>query len=140
VNDFILHQPPMLCVDKILGLQKTSEALIEATVPFEGPFFSFDGIIPEYFMELLAQSIAAVEGFRHKKSKVLKHEGKLVSIDEFTLHKQAEPGDTLLIKLKKTTEFGSFIVVKGWILRGKHLLAEGSIKVWNQEVKEDISV
>lgn len=136
-NNYVPHQPPILCVDKILDIQGTSKALIEATVPGEGPFFGSDGIIPEYFIELLAQAIAAAEGFRHKKSNLLKHRGMLASIDKFAIYKQANPGNKLLIKLQKTMEFGSFIIVEGRVLQEECLLAEGCFKIWHQDQKED---
>jgi len=126
----------MLCVDKVLIVADENEpkatSLVRAIAPAVGPFFCDNQILPEYFIELLAQSVAAVQGFHHMRSNRPKPEGMLAAIDHFTMHHQAEPGDALSVSLRQTMNFGSIIVVEGAVSRDECILAHGRLKIWRQ--------
>jgi predicted hotdog family 3-hydroxylacyl-ACP dehydratase len=109
-------------------------SLVAATVPEEGVFIGPDGlVIPEYFVELVAQGMAAINGYDAITDNEPATRGFLVGIDNFVWRGGARAGDELTIELVKTYEFGPVTVMSGRVLNGEGiLLAEGEIKAWEQ--------
>ena len=61
------HRPPMLIIHQLLERNEDT-ALAESIVPTEGIFLDPQGgLLPEYFIEFIAQSIAAINGFDARK-------------------------------------------------------------------------
>ena len=135
-DQLVPQGPPMLLIDKLLRRDHGVEfAVVEATVPHQGVFIDpHQGLFLEYYIELVAQSIAAVNGYdvlvEGRKAK----NGFLVGVDEFNWHEGAEPGDVLRVELEKDFEFGPVMVMRGRVVdnQGK-LLAGGTIKVWEEK-------
>jgi len=139
--DLVPHKPPILCVDKVLAVADENEAkatsLVRAIAPEAGPFLCDNQILPEYFIELLAQSVAAVQGFHYMRSNRPIPEGMLAAIDHFTMHHQVVPGDALSVSLWQTMNFGSISVVEGAVSRDECILAQGRLKIWHQDQPEE---
>jgi predicted hotdog family 3-hydroxylacyl-ACP dehydratase len=81
------------------------------------------------FIEMIAQSFAAVHGFHLDERR--RHRGLLLGVKELVVREEARVGDRLTVHLRKVTRFGDFGVVEGDIFRqdGK-LMASGQVKIW----------
>lgn len=126
----------MLLIDTLL--QRDREigfAVVEASVPHQGVFVDkVQGLLPEYFIELVAQSMAAVNGYDVLVDGEEPRNGFLVGVDEFAWHHSADSGAVLRVELKKDFEFGPVTVMSGRVIdhEGK-LLAGGAIKAWEEK-------
>ena len=127
------HRPPMLIIHQLLERNEDT-ALAEAIVPTEGMFLDPQGgLLPEYFIELIAQSIAAINGFDTRKENRPPLIGYLVGIDNFSWTDKARPGETLQISLKKTFEFQAVTIMEGRVIGPNGLVACGELKVWEEK-------
>ena len=63
----IPHQPPMLLVSRLIEKAddsiEGSVSIIEAVVPHTGPFIDNGHLLPEYYVEVMAQAIASSDGY-----------------------------------------------------------------------------
>jgi len=127
------HRPPMLIVHRLLERNEDT-ALAEAIVPTEGIFLGPQGgLLPEYFIELIAQSIATINGFDARKENRPPLIGYLVGIDNFSWINRVRPGETLQINLKKTFEFQAVTIMEGRVIGRNGLVACGELKVWEEK-------
>ncbi|MCK5231325.1 MAG: ACP dehydratase, partial [Desulfobulbaceae bacterium] len=128
-------RPPMLLVDRLLERDCAKDLCIaEARAPIDGIFVNETGmLIPEYYLELIAQSMAAGNGYDAQCDRVSERTGYLVGIDAFTWFQDALPGEILRVDLKKIFEFGSVTIMAGEVINQKgRVIAEGEIKVWEE--------
>lgn len=123
------HRPPMLFVDQLVE-RVGDEARSVATLPPSGLSVCHGEILPEYYIELIAQTCAMANGYDCLIANKRARGGMLVGVDSFILHTMGQPGETVTVETSKTFEFGPITVIKGEIYSGKLLLAEGVIKVW----------
>lgn len=124
------HRLPMLIIHRLLERNEDT-ALAESMVPKEGIFLdSQTGLLPEYFIELIAQSVAAINGFDARKENRPPFTGYLVGIDNFSWIDRAFPGEILQIRLKKTYKFQAVTIMEGKVIGPNGLVACGEIKVW----------
>ncbi len=129
------QRPPMLLADALVHRDRPGNfSVVTATVPTSGVFLGQDGgVIPEYFVELVAQGGAAVNGYDAITDNAGKTRGFLVGIDKFVWRAGAQSGEQLRVELIKTFEFGPVTVMSGRVFnRAEQLLAEGEIKAWEQ--------
>lgn len=129
-KDFVPHRPPMLLVERVLRVEDDgASGEVSAVVSKDSPLLMSDGLLdPAAFIELIAQSFAAVSGaaFRDQPPRP----GFLVGVREFTVHGHAREGDELRILVRKDSEFASFVMVEGEVLCADKRLAGGSIKLF----------
>lgn len=131
----VAQRPPMLLVDALVHRDRPGNfSVVVATVPTNGVFLASDGqVIPEYFIELVAQGGASVNGFDAITDNAGTTRGFLVGIDTFAWLGGAHSGEELRVELIKTFEFGPVTVMNGRVFnRADQLLAEGEIKAWEQ--------
>ncbi|NTV15351.1 MAG: ACP dehydratase [Desulfobulbaceae bacterium] len=131
----VAQRPPMLLVDALVHRDRPGNfSVVTATVPRAGIFLGPDGcVIPEYFVELVAQGGAAVNGYDAISDGEGGSRGFLVGIDKFVWLAGARVGEELRVELVKTFEFGPVTVMSGRVFNGtEQLLAEGEIKAWEQ--------
>ena len=131
----VAQRPPMLLVDALVHRDRPGNfSVVAATAPLSGIFLDPDGgVIPEYFVELVAQGGAAVNGYDALTDNAGKTRGFLVGIDRFIWQEGARAGDKLRVELVKTFEFGPVTVMRGRVYsHADRLLAEGEIKAWEQ--------
>jgi len=129
------QRPPMLLVSTLVHRDRPGNfSVVVATAPHSGVFLGPDGgVIPEYFVELVAQGGAAVNGYDAITDNAGKTRGFLVGIDSFIWQGSASPGEELRVELVKTFEFGPVTMMRGQVFnRGNQMLAEGEIKAWEQ--------
>jgi hypothetical protein len=109
-------------------------SLVAARVPEEGIFITEAGRTrPEYFIELAAQAMAAVDGYDALADGGAFGRGLLVGVDNFRWSGSAGAGEELRVEVVKSYEFGPVTVMTGRVVdRCGKLLAEGEIKAWEQ--------
>jgi 3-hydroxymyristoyl/3-hydroxydecanoyl-(acyl carrier protein) dehydratase len=126
----------MLLVDRLVARERQANfSVVEASAPADGIFVEQGrGLLPEYYIELVAQAMAAVNGYDCLVDGAEAGRGFLVGIDDFSWQGTAEPGERLRIELKKNFEFGPVTVMVGQVLNGVgEVLAGGEIKAWEEK-------
>lgn len=130
------HRPPMLLVSRLIAKADDSitgsESIIEAVVPLTGPFLENGRLLPEYYIEVMAQAIAVSDGFPQEKGKK-PATGLLTGIDSFSWIGSARPGEILRITVCKTFEFGAAFIIEGSISSASGRIADGRLKIWKLE-------
>ncbi len=129
------HKPPMLLVEALVQRQG-SRTVALATLPIAGLFVTVGSILPEYFIELIAQTAALGNCYDALMSKNASRDGMLVGIDTFSWSGQPRAGIPVYIETDIAFTFGSMKVVHGEVYAGAELLAAGDIKVWEDLGKE----
>jgi radical SAM protein with 4Fe4S-binding SPASM domain len=133
--EIIPQKPPMRVIDALLAVGDRSGE-VSATVSDEMPFVGEDGILAETtYLELMAQSIAAVNGFKQLGGSGSSLEGYLVGAQELEILGTARVGDKLNISVRKEARYNRFAIVKGTVSRDGELLARGEIKIWHDAVR-----
>ena len=134
--ELVPQRPPMLLIDRLVGRDRDANfSVIEASAPAAGIFVEKGGgILPEYFIELVAQAMAAINGYDSLADGGKTGRGFLVGVEDFSWQGTAEPGELLRIELKKNFEFGPVTVMVGKVLNGAgEVLAGGEIKAWEEK-------
>lgn len=130
------HRPPMLFIDSLIE-RVADRATASAVVPENGICVdSVQGVLPEFFIEVIAQTMAAVNGYDALCDGKEPHDGFLVGIDEFSFKGTPSAGKTIRIKIEQTFAFGTVKIVHGQVFDEEVLLASGTIKVWENEVSD----
>ena len=123
------HRRPMLLVDALVkrsGDYAGGEAVLSITdICYDQGTFLY-----EFYIELIAQTSAMANGYDRITAGGMRRDGMLVGVDSFVAHAPAQPGSRLFIEAEKTFEFGPVTLISGRVWAGDELLAEGSIKVW----------
>ena len=130
VEMLLPHRKPMCLVDRLVEFTDGS-GVVEAVVGPEGPLIGEDGSLDRIaFIELIAQSFAAVRGYSDLLNGKEVKKGFLVAAKEIRIKKAAATGDVLRISITTTGEFGDFTLGDGVVAKGGEVLASGSITVW----------
>ncbi len=128
-QNLLPHRPPMLLV-KTLAASETSCSIAFATLPTAGIFITEAGILPEYFIELIAQTAALGNCYDAVASGLPPRQGMLVGVDSFSWRGRPVPGSPVRIETKQTYGFGAIKSMYGEVYDGDKMLAAGTIKVW----------
>ena len=132
LGGMIPQQGPMRLVDRLISVGERV-AVVETTVRADNPFVEEDGTLDSSaYVELIAQSAAAMNGFRTSVRGGQEQEGYLLGAREIEVLGAARVGDTLAIHVFKATRYGDFGVIEGRVTRGDETLARGEIKVWHR--------
>jgi radical SAM protein with 4Fe4S-binding SPASM domain len=135
VDEIIPQKPPMRLVDALLAVGDRSGE-VSATVSDEMPFVGEDGALAEVaYLEMMAQSIAALNGFKQLGTPESSLEGYLVGAQDLEILERARVGDRLSIRVHKSARFSKFAIVKGTVSREDTVLARGEIKIWHDAVR-----
>ena len=129
----VAQRPPMLLAGELQQRDREGNfSVIMARVPPAGVFVNRQGRArPEYFVELVAQAMATVNGYDALADGGACRRDLLVGIDRFSWLAGAGAGEELRVEVVKTFEFGPATVMKGQIFnQAGELLAEGEIKAW----------
>ena len=84
------------------------------------------------YVELLAQLIAAHSGYESKLDAADPKVGFLVGLKDLEIHQPVFAGDLIDMHIKKDYEFDHITYVKGEILHNGEIIAEGTLKLWEQ--------
>ena len=133
VAGLVPHRSPMLLVHRLLE-KEDDRAVVEARAPESGMFVDPDhGVTPEYFVEVIAQAMAAASGFDALQKGAAVGGGFLVGIDECRWSGSAVPGETLRIELEKRFQFEAVTVMAGRVIGRRGCLASTTLKVWETD-------
>lgn len=130
VEMLLPHRKPMCLVDRLVEFRDASgvvEALVEDDNPLVGEDRCLDRIA---FIELIAQSYAAVRGYSDLRRGDEVKKGFLVAAKMIEVKKAAAVGDMLRISVTTTGEFGDFTLADGVVRKEGEILASGNITVW----------
>ena len=132
----IPHAPPLLLVTRLIEKAddsiEDSISIIEATTPTSGPFVERGNLLQEYYIEVMAQAIAASDGYPVVEGKK-PATGLLTGIDGFTWLGSAHSGESITIHIRKTFEFGNAFIFEGVIQGESGKIAQGQLKIWKME-------
>ncbi|MBU0480831.1 MAG: ACP dehydratase [Proteobacteria bacterium] len=135
VEKLIPQRPPMQVAHRLLLRDRPGNfSVVEGDAP-TGGIFNPDGagVIPEYFMELMAQSMAAVNGYDSLVDGKESGKGFLVGIDDFRWQDHPRSSGPFRVEIVKDFEFGQVTVVSGKIFTPSgDLIASGSVKAWEE--------
>lgn len=123
------HRPPMLFVERLVKRQGDL-AVAEAILPTSGIAVHDGQLLPEYFIELIAQTAALANGYDLQREGKEPNDGMLVGVDEFTITGRRALDRVVRIETNKTFAFGPVNVINGTVWDGEFKLAAGTIKVW----------
>jgi len=124
------HRLPLRLVDTLVEVTEDG-ALCEA-LPRPGHLFAnAEGVLHAVaLLEMMAQSFAALRGYRMFAGGGPVQMGYLVGVRNFRSLSPARTADTLRIEVRETGSVDVFHMADAKVLRGEELLAEGSIRVW----------
>ena len=131
------HRPPMLFIDTLIS-RIGDKATALATVPENSICIDPDrGILPEFFIEIMAQTMAAASGYDALCENRAPRNGFLVGLDKFQLSERTAVRATLRIEITKTFQFGPVNLIEGQVFCDDRVLAIGEVKVWEDLENED---
>lgn len=123
------HRPPMLFVEALLA-RDGARSTVRAALPESGICVTNNQLLPEYFVELIAQAAALASGYDARCLGRPVHGGMLVGIDGFSFHGRAVPGRAVRIETEIQYELGALKMIHGKVYDDLQLIAAGDIKVW----------
>ena len=131
-DGIIPQEPPMRIIDEIVRVGERSGE-VSVAVSAEMPFVGEDGAVDRAIhFELMAQSIAALNGFKQLGGSQEPSGGYLVGAQNLEILESARVGDVLTVSVYKDLRFGGFGIVKGTVSREDTILARGEIKIWRE--------
>jgi len=131
VDAFIPQRAPLKMADTLLTVGERC-ATVETVLKPGNPFLNENNQLePAAYVEIIAQSIAALNGFQMRHLDV-KPEGFLMGAKNMVIHESASGGDRLVTSIYKAYKFEGFGIIQGRIERDGLCLAEGEIKVYHK--------
>lgn len=130
------HRPPMLLVESLLA-RDGNRASARAVLPAAGIGATDGRLLPEYLVELVAQTAAMASGYEALALGRPASGGMLAGIDGFTFAGRAAAGSVVRIETEEQFAFGAIRLIHGEVFAGPELLASGDIKVW-EDVGQDV--
>ena len=136
VDDIIPQHAPMRLVDTLVSVGER-EAVVELTVRDDSPLLTDGGRLDDAaYLEIMAQSTAAMNGFRANGNGNGKKEGFLLGARKLEILDSACVGDTLRVAVHKCARLDGFGIIASTICRENEVIARGEIKVWAPETVE----
>lgn len=123
----------MLLIDTLTASHDGS-GVAESTLPDDCIAADTDGRIdPLAFIELIAQTYAAVKGWEITQAGKEFPIGYLVGVQKFETCNPGFVGELFTVEVETVGEFEGFAVVEGMVRRDETVLAQGKIKLWVPE-------
>ena len=91
------------------------------------------GILPEFFIEIMAQTMAAAHGYDALLHNTPPREGYIAGINWFTLNKIPDDSCDLEIQVKMNLAMGPLKIMEGEVVSGSESIAKAELKVWEEE-------
>ena len=129
VGLLVPHAPPMLLLDKLVekrkGFSRTTSLIAGERLI---------GDCAEFYIELVAQTMAAAQEYEALEDGKPVRDGMLVGIDSFSFYElNPIPGKILEIEAALEMEFGPVKIIQGKVMFNDLVYAEGKIKVWEND-------
>jgi predicted hotdog family 3-hydroxylacyl-ACP dehydratase len=131
------HQPPMLLIDEIL-----SESLDRGETLFvvkkDNIFLDeFGHLSRSAFIEIAAQSFAAIDLYQKSIKKENTSAGFLAAVRDFSFYADAKENDAIICKLHKFDELERLHFIKAQMYSDKGVLfAQGEIRIYELNGEE----
>ena len=137
-DTLIPHEGVMQLID---CLQERSEdrKTAKATVSLaRGHLFigACDQVTSEFFIEILAQTAAAANGFDTIVDGRKPGAGFIVRVDDFSVFHHRLAGELLRAEIEELFALGDMTMIKGELFCGNILLASGRIQVWEESKQQ----
>lgn len=133
----IPQRAPMRLVDTLVS-RSDGCGVTESRLPADAIMADERGMLDEVtFVELIAQSYAAVKGYIDLIDGNPPGKGFLVGIRHLKITGKAFSGDRLLTSIRTVGAFEGFAVIEGTVTRDAETVASGSMKVWLVEQGKD---
>lgn len=131
--DVVPQRSPMRIVDAVVRVGERSGE-VSTAVSDEMPFARDDGTLDEVaYFEMMAQSLAALDGFKKLEACGAPAGGYLVGAHRLEILGTARVGDSLSVFVEKRSRFGNFGTVRATVFGNRTVLARGEIRVWHDE-------
>jgi predicted hotdog family 3-hydroxylacyl-ACP dehydratase len=129
-ESLIPHRRPMRLVDTLLS-RDDDGGVTESCLPADAPLADAGGALDEVaFVEMIAQSFAAIKGHADRAAGLPPGRGYLVGISRMKIAGAAFAGDRLRTSVRTVGSFAGFAVVEGTVTRGADPVAAGTLKLW----------
>lgn len=133
VENIIPQKGPMRVIDSLISVSDR-KAEADVLIAKSMLFVREDGLIESaVYLEMIAQTIAAYNGFKKMGSSDVKAEGFLLGAKKLEIIGDACVGDRLIICVEKKARFGNFAIAEGSIFKNGQVIAQGEIKIWHNE-------
>lgn len=142
--DRITHLP--MSVENLIpqkdGMQVVSELLkvgeryakVSSILSDKSPFIKEDKSLEDVvYMEIMAQSAAAMNGFEKFDTAKTDYGGFLIGGQKINIYTKTYAGQKLIIDIFKTTKFGNFGILMATIKHKNKLVAEGEVKIYQND-------
>lgn len=131
LSELLPQKAPMRFVDT---LESVGDRVGECTVTIRPdlPMAGANVVDEVAYLEMIAQTMAALEAFAHLGTGDGGFGGFLVGAEDLEVVAPARLGDRLRIRVKKDTRVGKYGIVSGTVLRDESVLARGDIKIWRE--------
>lgn len=135
-EELLPHRKAMLLIDS-LDQHEADKAAATAKVNHANIFLDNNGgLLPEYFIEIIAQTAAAASGFAGLQQNVPVRSGYLVGIENFSVLEHGENYDSLRIETCKNMQLGHMQVIDGEVFHGTTCIARAQLKLWQEGEQE----
>ncbi len=136
-ESLIPHRKPMRLVDTLLSREEGC-GVTESRFPAGAMMADGRGALDEVaFVELIAQSYAAIKGHIDRVDGKPPGKGFLVGIGRLEIVGAAFAGDRLLTSIRTVGSFSGFAVIEGEVARGGETVASGTMKLWTPDPDAD---
>ncbi len=130
----IPHREPMCLIDHLVK-RSDDRTLAATTVLMDKELLFIDqehGITAEFFIEIIAQTAAAANGYDTLVDGKEPGAGFIVKLDDFSLFPHSLSARPLLAETEKIFEFNDMTRLEGRLYCDDKLLASGTIQVWEE--------
>jgi 3-hydroxyacyl-[acyl-carrier-protein] dehydratase len=124
---FVLHRPPILMLRELTACDGLC-AEGTACIPKASPFQSMGALPRCFFVELLAQLIAAAQGYREIEARTNPSGGYLVGVQNFECCGDAYEGDSLNLYIRRMNQVEGMNISEGKVIRADKLIALGELR------------
>ena len=131
INDIIPQRPPMQLIKRVLEIND-GYSECEAEITDRNPFINNNKMPETFLIEMIAQSVAAVNGIKFKRrSDKSVPEGYLVGVKKFSIYKNIPLNQKLTITVKETARLDNISVYSGNVYNeNMNKICEGSLKFY----------
>ena len=124
------HRRPVRLIDTLQAVDDRG-GRAGVSIPGNPLFIDPDGRLnPTAHLELIAQTFAAVKGWRERQHDAPPQTGYLVGADAVSFSGTARIGDRVSVTMQESDHIGAFVVVRGQVHRRDRCLARGRLKLW----------
>ena len=136
---FVPHEPPMLLIDKLLsrdGEKTTASAVLESGSIF---YAEKNAMMPEYFIEIIAQTMAAANGLEAHITKSPIKNGFITEVSDFRMHNLAGGNSEFVVTVEEVMALGSMKLMKGEVFAAETSVASAELKIYEDDQESDKS-